>query len=262
LLALSQDSSRSSILSPEEIKLPNDEAASEVACGLDFSCVLTESGHVLSWGGNEHGQLGLGHTRTTEKPSLVSFGGEKIISVSCGSCFAVALSDNGSVFGWGSNSDGQLLRHKGEQSRPQRLALPTKTEDEVVRVVCGNAHVLALTRGGHVLSWGRRKNGQLGRGEAEGAAEIGLFDGIVHKGVAIACGAEHSFVMTELGRVYGFGSNAFGQLGIGMEHKMCQDPTEVTHFADEEHVLISGISCGAHHTVVLTDDGRVYAMGW
>lgn len=58
-------------------------------------------------------------------------------------------------------------------------------------------------------------------------------------------------------------SNAFGQLGISSKDQSpCKVPTEVTFFADEEETLISGLSCGAHHSVILTDDGRVFACGW
>jgi alpha-tubulin suppressor-like RCC1 family protein len=45
---------------------------------------------------------------------------QEVISVAtCGSDFCVAVSDSGSIFGWGSNSQGQLgrppLENNGEQ---------------------------------------------------------------------------------------------------------------------------------------------------
>lgn len=113
---------------------------------------------------------------------------------------------SGAVYGWGSNSEGQLagLERGAEHSLPAKLELPRLAEDDaVVRLACGHAHVLALTRLGHVLAWGRNENGQVGHGDA--ASEIALFDGVAHKAVAVACGAEHSFVLTELGRLFGFG---------------------------------------------------------
>ena len=36
------------------------------------------------------------------------FPAQKIIKISCGSCHALALSEKGQVFSWGSNSNGRL----------------------------------------------------------------------------------------------------------------------------------------------------------
>lgn len=49
---------------------------------------------------------------------------------------------------------------------------------------------------------------------------------------------------------------------MALERSVLKKTTQVTFFGEEEEVLVSGLSCGAHHTVVLTDDGRVFACGW
>ena len=59
-----------------------------VAAGMWHTAALTESGDVYTWGGNESGQLGLGHTRSSRQPSLVehdSLDAAHVVRVSCGS---------------------------------------------------------------------------------------------------------------------------------------------------------------------------------
>jgi X-linked retinitis pigmentosa GTPase regulator len=201
---LLQDVSKPHILVPEKIRLVGK--AAQVASGSDFSLVLTEEGKLFSFGANQKGQLGVGHTRASSELCLVSLDGAKAVSFACGPQFAVVVTDKGSVFGWGSNGDEQLrgLERGVDQISPRRLDVRSSDDDPIVRVACGFAHVLALTRAGRVLAWGRNKNHQLGH-TADSTIEVALFDGFVHKAVAIACGAEHSFVMTEMGRLFGFG---------------------------------------------------------
>lgn len=43
-----------------------------IACGADHCLVVTQHGNVLSWGGNDEGQLGLGSTRPAYTPQGVS----------------------------------------------------------------------------------------------------------------------------------------------------------------------------------------------
>jgi alpha-tubulin suppressor-like RCC1 family protein len=249
---LLQASGKEAVLRPELLAVAS-EAVVETAVGAEHSLARTASGRVYSWGANESGQLGLGHTRRPDKPTLVDLGGREATAVACGSRFSVAAVAGGDVYCWGAGCEGV-----GQSSRPVRVPLAVREGDEVVRIACGHGHALALTRQGRVVGWGRNANGQLGGEEGE----ISLFDGANNRAAAVACGAEHSFVMSELGRLWGFGSNLFGQLGLGSDRSPRREPEEVTHFADAEGVLIAGVACGAHHTAVLTDDGRVYAMGW
>ncbi len=241
------------VLRPEPVAVCG-EAVVETATGFEHSLARTETGAVYAWGANDCGQLGLGHTRRTDKPTLVQVGeGKKVVGVACGTRFSVAVDSKGQVYIWGSGCEGVE-----SSTKPVRVSLGVREGDRVERVACGNSHCLALTRQGRVLVWGRNANGQLGTEDSE----IALFDGTVNRAVAVACGAEHSFVMTELGRVWGFGSNRFGQLGVGEDREPVRRPVEITHFCDVEQALVSGVACGAHHTVVLCDDGRVFAMGW
>ncbi|XIE80477.1 RCC1 domain-containing protein [Streptomyces sp. SBR177] len=80
---------------------------SQVAAGIDFALAVRD-GRVLSWGSNAYGQLGDGTatdpaTRPVRTQSL-----DRVAEVSAGCQFAVALRQDGTVWTWGRNHQGQL----------------------------------------------------------------------------------------------------------------------------------------------------------
>ena len=73
--------------------------------------------------------------------------------------------------------------------------------------------------------------------------------------VQIACGLHHTVALLENGEVYTFGSNIYGQLGVG---------NLIAHVGPVQ-VKIPGtaiqVAAGSNHTVVLTSKGEVYTFG-
>ena len=121
-----------------------------VAAGDLFSMVLKWNGTVLSFGENSVGQLGLGNTSNTSKPSVIT-NLNSVMVIKAGSDFAMAVLSNGTVMAWGDNSVGQLGNgNKVNQHSPTNvLGL-----SNIVTVSCGYEHALALTTNGTVWAWG------------------------------------------------------------------------------------------------------------
>lgn len=83
----------------------------KVSCGKNFMLALSVHGRVYSKGKNNKGELGLGDFNTRHNLTLIEIfesTGEKITNITTGYKHALCLSTNGKVFGWGSNSHGQL----------------------------------------------------------------------------------------------------------------------------------------------------------
>ena len=62
------------ILAPAIIDVPlldGMDRAVAVACGHNFTLVVTESGMVFSWGNGKHGVLGHGNENNVARPTLV-----------------------------------------------------------------------------------------------------------------------------------------------------------------------------------------------
>ena len=87
----------------------------------------------------------------------------------------------------------------------------------VVQIACGDNHCMALTRGGKLFSWGDNQHGQLGQGSSEKALSAPQPIECLHSLPIrhIACGGQHSFLVSHSGAVYAWGKNNKGQLGLG-----------------------------------------------
>ena len=128
--------------------------------------------------------------------------------------------DNGDLYVWGSNSDGQLgLGHYKNTSTPQKVNISNKSKASslaanFIDVDCGSRHTIALTENGDIYTMGSGEFGQLGTGYLQNEVlpkKIELYTKIYK----IAAGESHTLVLSESGKIYSAGNNNTGQLGIG-----------------------------------------------
>ncbi|KAF3857185.1 hypothetical protein F7725_009044 [Dissostichus mawsoni] len=144
---------------------PQNKKVREVACGSHHSMALTQDGEVFAWGYNNCGQIGSGSTANQPYPRKVTgcLQGKIAIGISCGQTSSMALIDNGEVYGWGYNGNGQLgIGNNGNQLTPCRLSgLQGLCMQQIVS---GYSHCLALTDEGLLYAWGANTYGQLGTG--------------------------------------------------------------------------------------------------
>lgn len=126
------------------------------------------------------GRLGLGDESTRFDFECVEAGclsGKKVISVALGQDHAIALTDNGEVFTWGSNKHGQLgynlpgnpQKHEDStQLTPRQVFGPLKKE-LVVGAAASAIHSVVFTADGSLFTWGKNY-GQLGIVDADSRA--------------------------------------------------------------------------------------------
>lgn len=113
---------------PQLLKLKN-YFIKHVECGSFFSCILCEDMKILLFGRNDCGQLGFGdfEQRDFFEPTENSFFHDNhlyITSFCCGLYHSLFLLDNGQVFGFGGNFNGQLcfsLRKFNIISKPTHI---------------------------------------------------------------------------------------------------------------------------------------------
>lgn len=98
----------------------------DVASGKNHSLLLFENGKILPFGHNDYGQLGLSKTInfqsiSEEKPLYIDTS-EKFISIAVGLDFSLAVSEDGTLWGWGNNANYQLgLKLPQDIEKPQVL---------------------------------------------------------------------------------------------------------------------------------------------
>jgi len=162
----------------ENIAFVSPSRGSEPSGG--HTMAIASDGTLWAWGANQSGQLGDG-TRTSRffpvqitqgfapnpysilgyDPNIlyaVDITGE-VIYVSAGGAHTMAITTDGTLWGWGENFSGQLGNGTNLNSN-----VPVRIMENVVAVSAGMAHTLAVTENGELWAWGDNSHGQLGDG--------------------------------------------------------------------------------------------------
>mmetsp|Transcript_39362 Transcript_39362/g.57899 ORF Transcript_39362/g.57899 Transcript_39362/m.57899 type:complete len:667 (+) Transcript_39362:207-2207(+) len=90
--------------------IARSKAPLRIACGAEFTLIVTADGCVYGCGRGDEGQLGVRGLKDRFTPTLLSsLHGLDVTDVACGRQHAFALVDGGlHVYGWGRNREGQL----------------------------------------------------------------------------------------------------------------------------------------------------------
>ncbi|KAI8472900.1 MAG: regulator of chromosome condensation 1/beta-lactamase-inhibitor protein II [Monoraphidium minutum] len=152
------------------------EAATDVACGADYSLWLVgEGGRVWSAGYPQYGQLGDGddHMYNAKDSSIqIKFEPQpqpraiaalmphKIVKIASGGTHAVAVSDQGAAFTWGNGNYGKL-GHKVQQDEfsPRPLEAFSKRIVALPEgvVAAGSTSTWCMATGPQLYGWGKLK---------------------------------------------------------------------------------------------------------
>ena len=174
---------------------------------------ITTSGKLYAWGDNLQGELGLGFIIPQKFSSPVQVGARtdwKTVASSGYNTFA--LTTDGTMFGWGANSWGQL--GQGDvisRSSPVQVGAASSWA-QVVSGGSGNSTV-ALTKTGKLYSWGLNTKGELGLGDIlprSSPVQIGALTTWAQISGGYSC-----IAISTSGKLYGWGANSVGQLGLG-----------------------------------------------
>ncbi|XP_063136240.1 X-linked retinitis pigmentosa GTPase regulator isoform X10 [Rattus norvegicus] len=250
--------SKSAISKPTCIKALKPEKVKLAACGRNHTLVSTDTGGVYAAGGNNEGQLGLGDTDDRDTFHQIGFftPSDIIKQLSAGANTSAALTEDGKLFMWGDNSEGQIgLKNKSNVCIPHEVTVGKP----ISWISCGYYHSAFVTTDGELYTFGEPENGKLGLpnqlliNHRSPQRVLGIPDKVIQ----VACGGGHTVVLTEK-VVYAFGLGQFGQLGLGTFLFETSEPKIIDRIKDQK---ISHISCGENHTALMTDIGLMYTFG-
>jgi len=217
----------------------------DFSCGQDHTCALRASdGTAWCWGRGTSGQLGTGAFNVSSSSPVSVLGGMSFVSIGASDNATCGLLEDGSVYCWGSgylsglntsvNSPVQLPSVSPPSARPTNFYLGPGVDRDYVKIVKGNTDGgllgiygnAAAAGWGHSLmidqtdskawAWGLNNYGQLGVGDTTdrySPEEIAL--GAGRRFRKIDAGDEHTITLDQRGKVWTWGSNAYGQLGDG-----------------------------------------------
>ncbi|XP_032330545.1 X-linked retinitis pigmentosa GTPase regulator [Camelus ferus] len=189
--------SKSTVSKPTCVKALKPEKVKFAACGRNHTLVSTEGGKVYAAGGNNEGQLGLGDTEERNTFHLVSFftSQHKIKQLSAGSNTSAVLTEDGELFMWGDNSEGQIgLNNITNVCVPHQVTVGKP----ISWISCGYYHSAFITTEGELYTFGEAECGKLGLPPEllVNRKVPQLVPGIPEKVIQVACGGGHTVVLT------------------------------------------------------------------
>ncbi len=224
-----------------------------ISGGNAHTLALKNDGTVWAWGANNKGQLGNGTQTFHNNIPTQIIGLSGIIAISAGLNHSIALKNDGTVWAWGKNYNGQLgIGSLQDTLYPAKVHLLTN----IIAIGAGQEFSIALKNDGTVWAWGYDDYCQIGGGGGGNFIEP-LLDTSLQNIVSISCGWRHYFAIKNDGTVWGKGDNTSGQMGLGSVFYCSSPPTQ-----NNTLFGIKSIACGAVNTIALKADSTVLAWGY
>lgn len=196
-------------------------AVDDIAAGVAHSVALA-GGQVYGWGSNYYSQIGF------QPQSLADYriyaprrieGLRNIIAISAGDYHTLALDNEGYVWAWGRNANGQVHPDSGAiVSTPVRVP----GLSDVIDIAAGSCFSVALRKDSTVWVWGNNAMGLTGsdRLNSNQPQQVAGLTGVVR----IAAGGSHILALKADGILVAWGNNNIGQLGRGSLEDIVADP--------------------------------------
>lgn len=228
----------------------------QVSVGAITTCGVRTTGRLYCWGYGQGGELGDGGTSDQAVPTEVAGGFSTWRSVSVGAQHACAIRAPGRLYCWGDNVTGVLGNGTLDDASVPRLVAGGFTD--WTSVSAGNNSTCGRRANGRLYCWGRDATGQLGNGPVQGDRTTpGLVAGGFTNWTSVSTGTQFACGRRAPGRLYCWGYNGLGQLGIGSQTDQ-QSPVLVQGgFTDWSQVSAGGVhACGIRQSGQLRCWGR------
>ncbi len=225
----------------------SDLAESEIYVGVT-GATLTVNGPTYPMNGDQFRCVASngGGQAVSQAATLTVNAVAGVISISSGSQHSLFLRADGSLWGMGYNTDGEL----GDGTQTNRLR-PAPLARGVVAASAGANHSLVLRSDGTLWATGANTAGQLGDGTTTSSLiPVHVADNVM----SASAGSFYSVFVKSDGSLWTVGSNTTGQLGDGATTFSTTPPV---HVADG----VVAASAGDQHCLFWKLDGTLWAMG-
>jgi uncharacterized protein YjdB len=236
-------------------KVQTNQSFVTVSSGFFHNCGVTTSQKIYCWGNNANAALGDGSDVSKNTPVQVS-GAFSWSQVSSGANHTCGITTGDDAYCWGINQDGQLGDGGGSDSTiPKAVAGAFSWKD----IASGLAHTCGLTTTDEIYCWGANAEGQLGTGTTTPLTTPTTAVSGAQTWVDVSVGANHTCGTTNTGKVYCWGSNSDGQLGL--------DPSSTTNRTTPVEVSIAGatldtVELGLSYSCTITSSSDAYCWGF
>eukprot|EP01084_Bolivina_argentea_P036067 66752_1 len=135
-----------------------DKNIIKIACGINYTLLLDNTGVIWGYGINYNGQLGLNRIEIVTYPAKIkyfSIRNVRIKDMKCGQYHSIALDVNGNVHVWGDNKWFQLgivIDNINNVNKPKSPNILQKKN--VIKIGVGSRHSYCMTKEGICYFWG------------------------------------------------------------------------------------------------------------
>ena len=243
----------------------------QVACGSRHTLALRDDGVLFAFGRNDYGQLGVGE-RTVDGICVVETL-DNVKSVGAGDDFSVAIDSNGRAYSWGLASLGRL-GHGDERVAPSLTGwllggkVKCEKSPRLVKkmgsgrandVACGKLHTVLVMESGSAFGFGSGRHYLLGTGTEDDVYEPITVNVVGGERIRkIVTGLAHTLVLSESGRVYAWGVNDHGALGVGSGGMMSTEMEAVRVMGISN---VTDIAAGWHVSAAIVGPLDKYGKG-
>lgn len=248
--------------SPKPFTLPAPETdVKDMKSKGNHTLLLLKDGHILSWGYNTAGQLGIGNTQNQNKPVYVKKQDGTLLSdvvqIETGNWSSFAKTKDGTWYAWGRNFKGSLGEGtETNRNTPTEMIKLSPYYKDIVSIDSGTEHSLFLLKNGEVLSIGNNVNGQLGSPSTNSTltpVKVEKENGTLNNIQSVMAGNTYSAALSSDGMYYLWGDNTHGEL--------CNKDGTKRMFAYPFSNQIRHLSVQGFQVFFTKPDGNVWACG-
>ena len=242
----------------------------QVSCGTHYTSAIKTDGTLWTWGANSESQLGTGDKTSRNTPVTTLAGRTDWKQVSLGYRHTAAIKTDGTLWGWGRNSNVQLGRGPDVHNRLTPVTTfaggtnwadtATGEADELYTLCCQREGSAAIKTDGTLWTWGRNQYGEMGDNTAtQRNTPVTTFAGGTNW-KQVSGGESHMSVIKTDGTLWTWGRNTNGQLGDNTSGFGLNRSTPVTTFAGGTNW--KQVSNGQYHTAAIKTDGTLWTWGF
>lgn len=248
---------------PDPVSFDDPFDIESIVNGYRHTCGLTISNELYCWGYNEFGNLGLGNVQKSIKTPMLVPG--SYVQVAANGDHTCGVAPGGDLYCWGRNSTTELGAPLGD---PVPSPIEPGCESGNAPGVCfhdyrtvgaGYYHTCAIRESGEMVCFGGNKNGQLGIGTPNQAAEESDPQAVVspEKWSDVSGGQSFTCALNDAGALFCWGRNEDRELGIP-DVDFLPVPTRVPVDAPAG---FRSVSAGARHACAIREDRTLWCWG-
>ncbi|MFZ1313275.1 MAG: T9SS type A sorting domain-containing protein [Chitinophagaceae bacterium] len=175
------------------------------------------------------------------------------VKVSAGYAHTLAIKTDGTLWGWGDNTSGQLGNGTNNNSNaPGQIG--TATNWQVI--AAGAEHSMAIKTDGTLWAWGRNSEAQLGDGTINNST-VPIQIGTATDWATISAGTEHNIAIKTDGSLWAWGGNQYGQCGNALPPNSVATPLQVGTATNWQN-----ITTGPYNSIATKSDGSLWSWGY